>query len=99
MARPKKVEDQVEEVQGEVTTTAENVAEVQPSLFPEEKLYHLKLGSVDVPVVEDGKGTWKNVTQRDWNLEYQRALFDYWKEQAAENSGFSIEAKKAKLFV
>lgn len=84
---------QVEEVK------EETVEVVQPELFPEEQLRVLKLGSVDVPVVEDGKGTWKNITQKDWNLDHQRALLDYWKEQAAENSGFSIEAKKAKLFL
>lgn len=88
MAKPKKENEEV----------AESLP-ASPSLFPVEKLYSLKLGSVDVPVVEDGRGTWKNVTQRDWNLDYQRDLMDSWKEQAADNPGFSIEAKKAKLFI
>ncbi len=64
-----------------------------------EKLEVLKLGSVDVPVVEDGRGTWKNVTQKEWNHEHQRSLYTYWTEQKAENAGFSIEAKRAKLFL
>lgn len=71
----------------------------EPELFPEEKLLVLKLGSVDVPVVEDGKGFFKNVTQAAWNLDYQRALFAYWEDVARENAGFSVAAKKAKLFM
>lgn len=90
----------VQEVSFPVEAPTEGEQSTAPlELFPEEQLHVLKLGSVDVPVIEDGKGFWKNVTQKDWSLEHQRALFDYWKEQAAENSGFSIEAKKAKLFL
>lgn len=70
----------------------------ETELVSGEVLHRLKLGSVDVPVIEDGRGTWKNITQKDWNLEHQRALLAYWEDQAKEND-FSVEAKKAKLFL
>lgn len=74
--------------------------ETQPGLFPEEEiLYTLKLGSVDVPVVEDGKGFFKNITQANWNLDHQRSLLRYWREQKEAHNGFDIEAKMRKLFI
>jgi len=93
MAKPKKVQ----EVEGGEELSEEVVAQLDA--FPNDKLLFLKLGSVDVPVVEEGRGFFKNVSQKDWNMKYQTALFDYWKEVAADHPGFNIEAKKAKLFI
>ena len=69
-----------------------------------EKLLTLRLGSVQVPYVEDGKGGWKTVNQRDWNLKDQASLFDYWRKLLfdgldEEKKQKAIEAKKAKLFM
>lgn len=69
-----------------------------------EKLLVLKLGSIQVPYVEDGKGGWKTVNQRDWNLKDQAALFDYWRNLLFdglddEKKAAAIAAKKAKLFM
>jgi len=73
-------------------------------LVIEEKLLILKLGSIQVPYIEDGKGGWKTVNQRDWNLKDQAALFDYWRKLLFdglddEKKDKAIEAKKAKLFM
>ncbi len=70
----------------------------------EEILFRLKLGSILVPYVEDGKGGWKTVNQRDWNLKDQAALFDYWRNLLFDGLDEdkklkAIEAKKAKLFM
>lgn len=70
----------------------------------EEKLFTLRLGSVQVPYIEDGKGGWKTVNQRDWNLKDQAALFDYWRNLLFEGWDEdkklkAIEAKKEKLFM
>lgn len=59
----------------------------------------LKLGSVDVPVVKEGKGSWQTITQQHWNLEHQESLLAYWAMQKRENPKFNIDAKKEKLFV
>lgn len=93
MARPKKAENQNEE------------SDVQSSQLPlEETLFTLRLGSVQVPYIEDGKGGWKTVNQRDWNLKDQSALFDYWRNLLFDGldddkKQKAIEAKKAKLFM
>ena len=73
-------------------------------LVIEEKLLVLKLGSIQVPYVEDGKGGWKTVNQRDWNVKDQAALFDYWRNLLFDGLDddkklMAIEAKKAKLFM
>lgn len=73
-------------------------------LIIEEELYNLKLGSIQVPYVEDGKGGWKTVTQGQWNLKDQAALLAYWRNILFdglddEKKEKAIEAKKAKLFM
>ncbi len=68
-------------------------------LFPAEVLYSLKLGSVKVPVIEEGKGTWREISQGNWDLKHQRLLIGYWQDQKKENPTFSIEAKMQKLFI
>ena len=65
----------------------------------EDVLFNLKLGSIDVPVVKEGKGQFVKVSQGQWTMEHQRAILDYWAEQKKENPKFDINAKKAKLFV
>lgn len=70
----------------------------------EEKLLMLKLGSVQVPYIDEGQGKWKTVNQGNWNLKDQAALFDYWRnylfgELDDEKKVKALEAKKAKLFM
>lgn len=86
--------NQSEQVDDEVVE-----ATAEESVFTLEKLEVLRLGSVDVPVIEDGKGFFKTITQKDWNLTYQKALLAYWEDRAKENPGFNVESKKAKLFM
>jgi len=69
-----------------------------------EKLLVLKLGSIQVPYVEDGKGGWKTVNQRDWNLKDQASLFDYWRNLLFDGldddkKELAIKAKMDKLFM
>ena len=69
-----------------------------------EKLFTLRLGEIQVPYVEDGKGGWKTVRQDKWNLKDQTALFDYWRNLLFdglddEKKAKAIEAKKDKLFI
>jgi hypothetical protein len=69
-----------------------------------EKLLVLKLGSVQVPYVEEGKGGWKTVNQRDWNLKDQASLFDYWRNLLFDGlddnkKELAIKAKMDKLFM
>ncbi len=89
MAKPKKLENQNENLQ---------------QLPIEEKLFTLRIGSIQVPYIEDGRGGWKTVNQRDWNLKDQAALFDYWRNLLFDGLDDdkklkAIEAKKAKLFM
>jgi len=60
-----------------------------------EKLYTLKLGSIQVPYVEEGQGKWKTVTQAQWDLKNQAAIFDYWRNVLF--SEVNDDDKKAKL--
>ena len=69
-----------------------------------EKLLTLKLGSIQVPYIDDGKGKWKTVTQGQWNLKDQAAIFDYWRnvlfsEMDEEKKEKALIAKKEKLFM
>ncbi len=81
------------------TKTVASPAAQSVGLFPAEVLYSLKLGSVKVPVIEEGKGTWREITQGQWNLKYQRLLIGYWEDEKKENPKFDIEAKMQKLFI
>lgn len=74
-------------------------SEEQESLFVPEPLYVLKLGVIDVPYVEEGKGGWRKVTQAQWNREHQNAIMKYWEQQKVEHPKFDIQAKMNKLFV
>jgi hypothetical protein len=65
----------------------------------EDQLFTLRLGSIDVPVVKDGRGTFITKRQDQWTLKDQRALLAYWAVMKEENPKFDIEAKKAKLFI
>lgn len=60
-----------------------------------EKLYRLKLGSIQVPYVEDGQGKWKTVTQGQWNLQDQAAIFAYWRNLLFD--GFDDDKKEIAL--
>lgn len=70
----------------------------------EETLLTLKLGSIQVPYIDEGQGKWKTVNQASWNLNDQAALFDYWRnilfhELDEEEKVKAIQAKKEKLFM
>lgn len=78
---------------------AKKKSEEQESLFVPEPLYVLKLGVIDVPFVEEGKGGWRKVTQGQWDRPQQNAIMKYWEEQKAEHPKFDILAKMKKLFI
>ncbi len=70
----------------------------------EEKLLTLRLGTIQVPYVEEGQGKWKTVNQANWNLDDQAAIFDYWRkvlfsELDEEKKEKAIQAKREKLFL
>jgi len=69
-----------------------------------EQLLTLKLGSIQVPYIDEGQGKWKTVNQANWNLKDQAAIFDYWRnvlfsEMDEEKKEKSLIAKKEKLFM
>jgi hypothetical protein len=69
-----------------------------------EELLTLKLGTIQVPYIDDGQGKWKTVTQANWNLKDQAAIFEYWRkvlfsELDEEKKAKAIQGKKDKLFM
>jgi len=77
---------------------ADNQTEIKEELFP------LRLGSIQVPYIEEGQGKWKTVSQDKWNLKDQAAIFDYWRnvlfsELDEEKKAKALQAKKEKLFI
>lgn len=106
MARPKNQNPNNELPDNENLELSEEQPKEKKSkqLELKEKLLVLRLGSIQVPYVEDGKGGWKTVNQRDWNLKDQAALFDYWRNLLFDGldddkKSKALEAKKAKLFM